>query len=167
MENKIENFEFIPGFRSRYLISKNGEVFCIYGLKFIPQNLHDAGYLKIALNSKGKYILHYVHRLVMLTFKGKSKLQVNHIDGNKKNNNLSNLEYVTCRQNIIHSVKNGFHPSGEKSKASRLSLSQVQKIRKEFKTGKISQNDIAKKYGVHYTTIYDILKGRTWKHLKK
>lgn len=34
-------------------------------------------------------------------------------------------------------------------------------------TGKINQNEIARKYKVHYTTIYDILKGRTWKHLKK
>lgn len=99
----------------------------------------------------------------MRVFVKKSKLQVDHIDGNKKNNTLSNLEYVTPKQNIERSFVNGFHPSGEKCTFSKLSLSQVNKIRNEYKSGKISQSKLAKKFGISQPTICDIMKGRTWR----
>ena len=54
------------------------------------------GYCQITVNGKG--IL--VHRLIMEAFHGKSDLTVDHIDGNKENNNLNNLEYVTQAENV-------------------------------------------------------------------
>ena len=53
------------------------------------------GYLRVSVKGKDMY----VHRLVMLAFYGKSDLTVDHIDGNKENNNLNNLEYVTQTEN--------------------------------------------------------------------
>ena len=53
------------------------------------------GYLRLSVKGKDMY----VHRLVMLAFCGKSDLTVAHIDGNKENNNLNNLEYVTQTEN--------------------------------------------------------------------
>ena len=53
------------------------------------------GYLRLSVKGKDMY----VHRLVMLAFYGKSDLTVDHIDGNKENNNLNNLEYVTQTEN--------------------------------------------------------------------
>lgn len=163
MEKLKEKFEVIPGFRGRYLISNKGDVFCIPELRFIPQSLHDKGYLKVSLIKNGTHTRYFVHRLVMLTFVRKSKLQVNHKDGNKKNNSILNLEYVTPKQNIRHSFIKGFHHSGEKCTFSKLSLSQVNKIRKEYKSGKISQSKLAKKFGISQPTICDIMKGRTWR----
>lgn len=54
------------------------------------------GYLRVSVKGKDMY----VHRLVMLAFYGKSDLTVDHIDGNKENNNLNNLEYVTQAENV-------------------------------------------------------------------
>ena len=54
------------------------------------------GYLRLSVKGKDMY----VHRLVMLAFYGKSDLTVDHIDGNKENNNLNNLEYVTQAENV-------------------------------------------------------------------
>ena len=54
------------------------------------------GYLRLSVKGKDMY----VHRLVMLAFCGKSDLTVDHIDGNKENNNLNNLEYVTQAENV-------------------------------------------------------------------
>lgn len=54
------------------------------------------GYLRVSIKGKDMY----VHRLVMLAFYGKSDLTVDHIDGNKENNNLNNLEYVTQAENV-------------------------------------------------------------------
>jgi hypothetical protein len=63
------------------------------------------GYFKVMLtNSDGRRRGYFVHRLVMLTFVGPSDLQVNHLDENKKNNKLINLEYTTNRKNIVHSI---------------------------------------------------------------
>ena len=63
------------------------------------------GYLKVMLTDingirKGRF----VHRLVAECYIYESKLQINHKDKNKQNNNASNLEYVTNRQNVIHSI---------------------------------------------------------------
>ena len=63
------------------------------------------GYLKVMLTDingirKGRF----VHRLVAECYIHDSKLQINHIDKNKQNNNVNNLEYVTNRQNVIHSI---------------------------------------------------------------
>ena len=54
------------------------------------------GYLRLSVKGKDMY----VHRLIMLAFYGKSDLTVDHIDGNKENNNLNNLEYVTQAENV-------------------------------------------------------------------
>ena len=61
------------------------------------------GYCQITVN--GKVIS--VHRLIMEAFHGKSDLTVDHIDGNKLNNSLDNLEYVTREENLIRSWKTG------------------------------------------------------------
>lgn len=64
------------------------------------------GYLRINLNKKVKF----VHQIIMLTFVGPANdLQVNHKDGNKLNNALDNLEYVTNNQNRQHAVNNRLH----------------------------------------------------------
>lgn len=64
--------------------------------RLIKGTLRSNGYLQLTI--KNKTIK--VHRLVIEAFKGKSDLTVDHIDGNKENNNLNNLEYVTQAENI-------------------------------------------------------------------
>lgn len=66
------------------------------------------GYPCVKLCKEGKLNHHTVHRLVALTFipNPKSLPQVNHKDGNKSNNHISNLEWCTASQNVIHSHKN-------------------------------------------------------------
>jgi hypothetical protein len=64
------------------------------------------GYLKITLvDQNGKFRYFRKHRLIMTAFLGISEMQVNHIDGNRLNNSLSNLEYVTQRENQSHRRK--------------------------------------------------------------
>lgn len=81
----------------------------------------DRGYSRVNLSVKGKRFEKKVHRLVMLTFRGESLLPVDHRDGNKDNNCLSNLEYVTARENLHralfrrdHKLPIGVSRKGEK-----------------------------------------------------
>jgi len=68
----------------------------------------DNDYQKVHLYLKGKRYACYVHRLVYSSFNDDmtSALQINHKDFNKSNNNLSNLELVTCKENTQHYIKN-------------------------------------------------------------
>jgi len=72
-------------------------------MKFFDNGL---GYMVIRLNSKTfKKKKFYVHRLVMTTFQPTfEKLEVNHIDHDKKNNNISNLEWVSHKENLQKAV---------------------------------------------------------------
>lgn len=65
------------------------------------------GYKLIAVKFNGRYISRKVHCLVIEAFYGPSNLIVNHKDGNKSNNHISNLEYVTYSENVKHAYKLG------------------------------------------------------------
>lgn len=108
----------ILGFEGLYTVSDKGEVFSLgRGVKMpkggtkniLPHApaifLNKKGYVRVMLtNSIGVRKGYFVHRLVAMSFLGESKLQVNHKDLNKQNNDFSNLEYVTNRENCVHAV---------------------------------------------------------------
>lgn len=64
-------------------------------------------YASVYLFKNGRREFWLIHRLVMMAFRGPSALHVNHIDFNPLNNCLSNLEYVTIKENAEHSAKYG------------------------------------------------------------
>ena len=106
-----------------------------------------------------------VHRLVAHHFIGPrpAGYQVNHIDSDKMNPRLDNLEYVTPAQNSQHGYDHGLHRPllGEKNPAAKINAATVIEIRKLYPS--MTQTALGQKYGVSQTTIWSILRGRTWK----
>lgn len=95
----------VKGFEELYLVSDDGKVYSLLTNKC----LHPAsksGYLQVTLSNNKSLVYCTVHRLVAEAFipNPDKKKQVNHIDGNKSNNSVSNLEWCTCRENIIHCI---------------------------------------------------------------
>jgi hypothetical protein len=88
-----------------YEVNEHGEVRNIKTKHVLTPCANKKGYLKINLNKKSFFI----HRLVAKAFipNPENKPFVNHIDGNKANNNVNNLEWVTNSENMIHAYKNG------------------------------------------------------------
>jgi hypothetical protein len=110
------------------IIQSDGVVFSRLG-RTLRQHETKEGYFRVQLWSGGFVKHHLVHRLVANAFitNPDGKPQVNHIDGNKKNNNVENLEWVTQSENQIHAYKlglqKGFHVRGRKiSEAHKAAL---------------------------------------------
>lgn len=102
----------IPEF-SRYEINKNGDVRNRITGKPIKERCNEHGYHVVSLVSDidGKTYVRKVHRLVLITFVGydpnPERKNVNHLDGNKDHNYISNLEWSTYSENQRHAVKHG------------------------------------------------------------
>lgn len=79
-------------------------------------SINTYGYLMIGAFDNGKRTNVFVHRAVMEAFVGPCPegMAVNHKDGNKLNNRVDNLEYVTPKENMIHAAKHGLTAKGEK-----------------------------------------------------
>ena len=101
---KIENYD-------HYYISNYGRVKSVYKKNHIilVQQTNHNGYLRVILHKNGASKPHRVHRLVGICFLDNkdNKPQINHIDGNKKNNNVDNLEWVTNAENVAHAKRLG------------------------------------------------------------
>jgi len=107
------------------------------------------GYLRVAFKHLGKHTTFKVHRLVAETFLSNelNKPMVNHKDGNKQNNRIENLEWVTNSENIKHAFDNGL------IKAKRSIDSHRTKRTKE----QIEQMYLLRKLGMSYKSIADKL----------
>lgn len=173
-----KNIKRVPvfGYEGYYEVTENGDIFSIrtyynkqkktsrkVDIKLKSQPNHN-GYLSqmFCVNYKQKLIK--VHRVVWESFNGKIKegMQINHIDGNKTNNSLNNLEIVTPKENTQHAWRNGLCKKvyGRKTSNCILDFEQVKEIRKLYKDGK-KQKELSEMFGVHQTNIHYIVKGKT------
>ena len=121
-------------------------------------------YPTVQIDGKNKKI----HRLVAEAFipNPNNLPQVNHIDGDKTNNFVSNLEWVTNRENVNHALKSGLMATGANVYGSKLTDSHVRDIRALYKPGSMcfGAKPLARKYGVSDVTIRRIVKGEKWKY---
>lgn len=150
---------------NEYKVYADGRVMGTKG-KFRTLWLGRGGYLKVALWNKGTSKVVYVHRLVCACFKLNplNKKEVNHIDGDKLNNHISNLEWVTSSENHRHAVKTGLMPPvlGEKNGKHKLKVVDVLSIR----SSNLSWNKLAKQFGVTKSAIQHVKERRNWKQVE-
>lgn len=166
----IEEWKEIKGFED-YHISNLGRVksFKIYTEgKILSLNMTKQGYYHVILYANKVEKGMKVHRLVATAFipNPESKPQVNHIDGNKANNIVSNLEWNTASENQFHALGLGLSTSikGTRHGMSKLTEEQVIDILNKGKYDTFSK--IGKDYGVSRKTIEQILKREKWTHIE-
>ncbi len=114
-------------------------------------------------SAMGKKIL--IHRAVAEAFMGPCPAgkEVSHIDGNSHNNCLTNLEYVSHKDNESMKILHGTSAAGEKNGSAKLTTSNVNEIRIRFKReGRGSGTRLAKEFGVCESTISNIVHGKRW-----
>lgn len=146
-----------------YSVSTLGNVYSFKTKRILKQSKGGSGYYFVGLSQKCNVKLYDIHRLVAIAFIEREtldKLEVNHIDGNKENNRVENLEWVTRSENKLHAYSKGLRkpvPSSNVLKAILKNSKPVVKI--DEKSGLIiatyqSANEAIKhEEGIARTTI--------------
>lgn len=176
----MEVWKNIAGFDG-YQVSSNGKVKSIerlikgYGTRIKRQKErilvsvpNHSGYHRLSLRRNNKSTNVSVHRLVAESFivNPENKPEVNHIDGDKSNNNVLNLEWCTSSENQKHSYVSGLHSqTGSRNAFSKINEQDVKIIRCKYATGKITCTDLAKEFQVSVPTVSMIVNKKTWTHV--
>lgn len=125
------------------------------------------GYLRVMLRMNGKDRTAFVHCLVAEAFHGprpSTNHEAAHLDGNKSNNGLKNIDWVTTQTNHEHKKLHGTVARGEKVGVSKLTEQSVREIREyDWKWG--DNKTLAEKYGVCICTISLIRNNKQWRHV--
>lgn len=163
---KKEIYKKVGGYP--YEVSNLDNVRSIKTGRILRQEVDVWGYSRVCLRN-GLIKKHLkVHRLIALSFikNTQNKREVNHKDGNKLNNSISNLEWCTRSENMIHVFRVNKSPTmrGEKNGHAVLTASDVAEIKKLRQTG-MYQYEIAKLFGIARTTVNAIVNGYNWKHV--
>ena len=156
-----------------HAVSNNGTVINIRRREVIKSSLNHKGYPHVCLENKKTKT---VHRIVAETFipNPENKPQVNHIDGNKQNNDVSNLEWVTNKENMDHAVRIGLRAesdkkislamTGSKNHRAKLTEAEAKQIKDLCETN--TNKQIAELFPVGPTIVSIIRHNKIWKHIK-
>jgi hypothetical protein len=166
----VEIWKDIPNYSGEYRISSLGNVVSLprKGTSKTPKMLirknDTSGYPAVCLCHGGRKSRKAVHRILAEVFipNPNDKPEVNHIDGNKCNYALDNLEWVTKKENIQHAVSTGLHASGERNGSAKLTKEKAIDIRKLYASTKFTYKNLATLFCVSVSTIKDTVNRRYW-----
>lgn len=161
----------IKGYEDKYMISENGDIVslprkCGFGTRKEERPRKQAvkrGYATCGLSENKKLIYHLVHRLVANAFipNPKNHPQINHIDGDKTNNHVSNLEWCDRSHNQVHARKLKLQ-GGERTNTAKLNELCVKAIRKIYP--RLTKKELADCFGVTESAITAVINKRNWKY---
>lgn len=155
MNNETEIWKPVVGYEDTYTVSSFGRVMRIDKQRIMTTNGKQS-YAKVMLCQNGQTKLKMVHVLVAAAFIGvcPQGYEVNHIDLNKRNNHITNLEYTTHAKNIQHAASN-FAWSSTVS-------SQVALMIKDDAAQGLTYNEIAAKYDIGVGQVRKICRGKSY-----
>lgn len=161
------NWKVIHGLPN-YEISEDGIIRRLDSGKIIKCSYDPDGYPQHTLYFNGTRHYRKKHRLVAITFipNPNNLPQINHIDGNKHNNHISNLEWCDQYHNMQHANRIGLakHKKGTEAPDSKLNREQVLEI-KELLKQKVAQTKIGKKFNVCQQVISEINLGKKYNEI--
>jgi len=173
-----ETWKDVIGYEGIYQVSNKGQVKRVAGGKgavldrILKPTPNGTGYLGVGLCRDGKRKQMLVHRLVAEAFFGPPPSpdhEVNHKSGNKTDNRVENLEWVTHSENGRYAFrvlgKRVGGVKGEKHGQSKLTPHKIKEIRRLYATGNYSQRELGRMFGTHQTNIGLIVRHEAWDHI--
>lgn len=165
-----EIWKDVVGYEGLYQVSNLGRVKSFHRKEpcILKPMMNHKGYLRVELHNAGFAEMRSVHNLVKCAFDPLRdygvNLQINHKDGDKTNNRIDNLEWCTGSQNVRHAFETGLKVpvKGEQHGMCKLTDDEVREIKTRYKRGdsEFGSYALAKRFGVHSTTIQKIVKGK-------
>lgn len=160
----------IKDYEGLYQISSLGRVKSFKGKtsKIMIGNTNNRGYYLVGLRKDGKRKMFLRHRLVAQAFipNPNNLPQVNHIDGNKSNNTLKNLEWVNQSENEKHAIKHNLRKPwlNEQNPMSKLKKCQVYFIRRTLRK-EFSSKELADMFKITFGSIDKIGRRENWANI--
>jgi hypothetical protein len=173
LTDKLETWRPVVGYEGRYEVSDEGRVRSLNYMRtgrtvVLSTAFKENRYGSLSLLKDGIQTSRALHSLVAEAFLGPRPLgqEVNHKDGKKHNNSLSNLEYTTSSANKKHAFAMGLNQGqkGDKSGRSKLKLDEVKAIRLLVESG-LMFKDVAKMFNVSPSNVSAIMRGKSWSHI--
>lgn len=166
----LEAIDGIPiPWATRYYATRNGRVYSTRTNAFISSSGDKNGYLRVFLvGDDGKGKTYKTHRVILATFspiENMDSLQVNHKDGDKTNNNVDNLEWVTTKENVHHAFAIGLRTKtkpGLQNKCSSLGAEALETIFNLRLKG-VTKKEIADILGVRPSVVVSVLLGARYR----
>ena len=136
----------------KYLVGKDGSVVSKYNDKTLSVHVDKKGYHRVNIHSDNGRKTYLVHRVVALVHipNPHDLPQVNHLDGDKSNNCVDNLEWCTGRQNVKHSVESGFVKRGSNRPNAKLTDEQVLRMRDLRDGGGYTYYELGRLFNISY-----------------
>ena len=172
MEEEFATY-FHNGVETNYLISNYGRVYSLKSNRFLEPRIFN-GYETLTLYINFTRPSIFIHRMVASTFiyndDPENKTQVDHINGDKLDNFVDNLDWVSPAENIKRGHDNGLISKkfceGEKSKNSKYTEKQVRRAFELMEEGWYG-HDISNEVGIPYKYLCEMFSGRVWKSVSK
>lgn len=145
-------------FDGKYEITTDGKIFSTVGKrKELKGKINKYGYRMVVLTVNKKKIYPNLHRLIAINFiPNPNKLpEINHKDGNKANNHISNLEWCTSSENQKHARDTGLQKY-------KINMQIANQIRDLYKTGKYTHLKLSNMFGLQKTQIGYIINNKRW-----
>lgn len=161
-----EKFVPVNGYENMYEISNLGRVYSVKTKTFKNTQLGKRGYYTVDLWKNNKRKNFKIHRLIAIYFipNPKNKGYVNHIDGDKTNNNLINLEWTTALENNRHARITGLNRDiGENHHNSKLKVDDIILIRELAKNN--THTSLSYMFNISRCNVAKIVKRETWKEV--
>ena len=169
--SEMEEWRDVVGYESYFKVSNFGRIFSKRSNRILKLHRHKSGYMIFSTRLNGredKALCFKVHRLVAEAFVEniENKPIINHIDSDRANNCVENLEWCTYKENANHCVKMGRYQYkyGIKSPSAKLTEQDVLFIREHYvpRHRELGARALGRKFGVNKDTIIAIIKRETW-----
>lgn len=175
-ENVVEIWKDISGYEGLYQVSNKGRVKSTGGrhggfsCDIILKSHFQKGYHKLRLYKDNTWHNFLVHRLIAIAFipNPYNKPYINHINGNRSDNRIENLEWCTQKENIVHAHLLNLCPirNGESIGTSKLKEFEAIEVYKLYHSKKYTNAQIAKMFNIDPTNVSTIGLRKSWKHLQ-
>ena len=150
-----------------YIVTKEGSIISKFTGKEKSFHSCKKGYQRCCLTVDGKKKSFLVHRVVALVHlpNPENKPQINHKDGNKKNNNVWNLEWTTDKENVEHSVATGLVKRGKERPNAKLSDEEVLELRRLREEEHLTYYELGRRFNIAYQTAHKVCTRQIYTHI--